>query len=357
MICLGFGIDDWEETREWSLADPAWHSRSSQEELLLRRAEEVREKRKKKLQRVFGALLVFLFFLALLTLGYYWAGGRVRMPGMGAFMPPAAASQKAVPVLLLGTDQRDPGEPARADTIIVAFLDQKQKKVRLLSIPRDTYAFLSGCSRKGKINVSHALGGPEATARAVSDLLGIDVRYYVETNFEGFVRIVDTLGGVTINVDRRMYYPAEGIDLYPGVQCLNGKDALAFVRFRGYPLGDIGRIKQQQRFFSALADQALQLRNIWHIPDLVRALRSCVKTNLTIPQMVKLGGLFKSIDSGQVETYILPGALETIKGGSYWVPREKEAFLLVTALVEGISLESTPPEESSLGVPVGTGPE
>jgi LCP family protein required for cell wall assembly len=78
---------------------------------------------------------------------------------------------------------------------------------------------------------------------------GIDVKYYVVTDFQGFERIIDTLGGVTVDVEQGMYHGAEGIHIDPGIQRLNGHDALGFVRYRDYPLQDIDRIKHQQVFF------------------------------------------------------------------------------------------------------------
>lgn len=343
---MDFEFSDWEETRDWGLVEPT----------RLRELGSAKKKRHKKLRRAGWSLFLALFFLALLLAGYLLAGGRIPFSRTGSITPPAAAAERVVPVLLLGVDQREPQEPSRADTIIVAFLDRKEKKVRLLSIPRDTYAYVPGRFHKDKINVSHALGGPEATARAVSDLLGIDVKYYIETNFEGFRKIVDTLGGVTIEVQQRMYYPEEGINLYPGVQRLNGSDALAFVRFRNYPLGDIDRIKQQQRFFSALANEALQWRNLWRIPDLVNILSDAVKTNLGVSQMIELARLFYRIDSSGVEGCILPGYPETINGGSYWVPRLEEIPDLVRALHEGSSPEAgTPGEDAPAPVSTGAG--
>lgn len=293
-------------------------------------------------------------------MGYYCAGGRFALLPSSGFVPTAFESEKVVPVLLLGIDKRHPDEPSRSDTIIVAFLDQKEKVVRLLSVPRDTYAFVPGRSGKDKINVAHALGGAEATAKAVSDLLGIDIKYYVETDFEGFEKIIDTLGGITIDVDQRMYYPAEGIDLYPGVQHLNGHDALAYVRYRNYPLGDIDRIKHQQKFFSAVADEVLKWQNVWRIPDLVSELTDAIKTNLGTAQIIKFARLFKNIDKSHIETYMVPGEPQMMDGISYWVPDTAEARFLAASLIEGVSPQDSqggqqsPEESESSALPVAS---
>ncbi len=311
-----------------------------------------------------GTVLAILVILALLALGYSLAGGHF-FTGEGNGLPPglapgqAMAAEKVLPVLLLGVDHR-PGDVGRADTIIVAFLDLKDKEVRLLSVPRDTFVYLPGRSGGDKINASYAYGGPEETAQAVGDLLGIDISYYIETNFSGFEKIIDTLGGVTINVDQRMYHPAEGINLHKGVQRLNGRDALAYVRYRDYPMGDIDRIKHQQVFFSALADQALQVRNVWKIPVLVSELRAAVKTNLSTARLIELGNLFRGIDSSRVEGYLLPGDPKYIKGISYWIPRDGEIESLVAALNSGTTPQAEGQagagvEESKLGTGTKTG--
>lgn len=336
---------DWEETRELIGLDRALLSGAAAS-----RRGSARRKRRKR--RPSLAALAFLLFAltALAGLGYFLAGGKLLSGNDG--LPPAlvpgeaAASEKVLPVLLLGVDQR-PGDVGRADTIIVAFLDLKDKKARLLSVPRDTYVHLPGKRHGDKINASYAYGGPEEAMQAVGDLLGIEIPYYVETNFKGFERIIDTLGGVVIDVEQRMYYPAEGINLYPGRQRLNGHDALAFVRFRNYPMGDIDRIKHQQRFFTALADQALQVRNIWKIPALVKELQGAVKTNMSTARLIQLGNLFRDIDSSGVETYILPGTPSYIDGISYWVPDAEAIPPLVDALLQGRAPDSADNASSS----------
>lgn len=336
---MEYPFGDWEETRELVGLDRALLSGA--------RAYGHRSSRRRKKRRKRPALAAFLFLLLALTalagLGYFLAGGTLSFGGDG--LPPAlvpgeaAAAERVLPVLLLGVDKR-PGDVGRADTIIVAFLDLKDREVRLLSVPRDTYVHLPGRRHGDKINASYAYGGPEETMEAVGDLLGIEIPWYVETNFKGFEKIIDTLGGVVIEVEQRMYYPAEGINLYPGKQRLNGHDALGYVRFRNYPMGDIDRIKHQQRFLTALADQALQVRNIWKIPALVKELQGAVKTNIGTARLIQLGNLFKDIDSSKVETYILPGTPSYIDGISYWVPDDEAIPPLVEALLDGRAPDS-----------------
>lgn len=338
---------DWEDTKKWDLTGlPEYDA------VPLGKRRRPKKRRRKRIWRYLGIFLALILVPALMVCGYYLAGGkfgRGSLPGDFPALAPAVASERVTPVLLLGIDRRLPNEPARSDTIILAFLDRKERAVSLLSIPRDTYAFVPGMSREDKINAAHALGGPEATAEAVSLLLGIDVKYYVVTDFQGFEKIIDTLGGVTINVDQGMNYAAEGIHIDPGVQRLNGHDALGYVRYRNYPLGDIDRIKHQQIFFQALADEAMRVRNIWKIPALARELVSAVDTNLNTLQLIDLAQTFKNIDRSRVSGYILPGDPQYLDGISYWMPREEEITPLVNALSEGAAPETEGTDESAAG--------
>ena len=129
-----------------------------------------------------------------------------------------------VDILLLGIDARKGETMARSDTIMLARIDKKEKKVAVVSIPRDTKIPVPG-SAIPKINHACAIGGPELSSQVVGKLMGIKVDYYILTNFDGFKDIINTLGGVTIDVDSRKYKPSEGIDLRPGLQRLNGKQA------------------------------------------------------------------------------------------------------------------------------------
>jgi LCP family protein required for cell wall assembly len=214
-------------------------------------------------------------------------------------------------------------EAARADTIMVALVDKKSASVKLLSIPRDTYTQVSGHGRT-KINHAYAYGGEKLMLETVNKLLGLNIEKYVVADFQGFVNIVDILGGVRMNVEKRMYYPPEGIDLMPGDQVLDGDKALQYVRFRSDGKGDIGRVARQQEFLKQLADKALQISTVWKIPDLIKEASRSIETNLSIPEMISLGNTFKNIDTSAIEAKTLPGWPDYINEISYWIPDETE---------------------------------
>lgn len=322
---MDFG--DMEETREWKAFNIL------KPEPQMSPPEKPRNHRR---GRGCGCALVLLL-LVLLTAG-------VVVGYLGLFrddlVPVKNNSEKTVPVLLLGIDRETRDGQGRSDTIILAFMNTKEKKVSLLSIPRDTYADLPTSGKKDKINAAYAFGGPEAAMEAVSLLLDQEIEYYLATDFQGFVQIVDTLGGITVPVDEEV---SKGIDVPPGMQRLNGEEALRFVRYRGYPTADIERIEHQQIFLRAVADEAMRIRNIWKMPLLVGELRTAVDTNLSTAQLIDMGMVFKSVDSSQMDSYILPGRSQYINGISYWIPHDAQIKPLVDALYEGI----TPPAQSA----------
>lgn len=243
-----------------------------------------------------------------------WLGDR---PAQGSEDNSQISLPKRMNILLVGTDNR-PGEgKARADVIMVASLDRDTGRVALLSVPRDTRVSIPGHG-VDKINAAQAYGGVELTCQVVGQLLGINLPYYVETNFNGFEEIIDTLGGVELDVERRMYKPEEGINLKAGPQRLDGKDALAYVRYREYTNGDIDRTEHQQKFLVALAKETLQVKTLVKLPQLIPQLYNSVNTNLPLSQGLELASVVSKLDPSLISTATLPGNFLDLPGVSYW---------------------------------------
>lgn len=247
-------------------------------------------------------------------------------------------------VLLLGMDARPGEEKARTDTIILASIDRDTKKVALVSIPRDSRVQLPGHGWD-KINSAYLYGGAAMTQKVVGDLLGISVPYYMVTNFNGFQGIVDTLGGVEIDVDKRMYYPDEDIDLQPGLQRLDGHDALSYVRYRYDALGDITRTERQQRFLTALAKEAAQMKTVTKLPKLIPQLRENVDTNLGLSDMLFLAQVAAGIDPANIATQTLPGDFLDIDEASYWEPDRVKSKTVIAQLFEQAGVVQHVPTE------------
>lgn len=176
----------------------------------------------------------------LFTAGLFLAGVFPRPDTSEHQKDENTASLKKFNVLLLGSDARPGEKVGNTDTIMVAQVSPE--RIAILSIPRDTRVEIPGKGTQ-KINSAARYGGPELTAAVVSDLIGVDVDKYVLVRWEGFIKIVDILGGVTVDVPRDMNHDSgDGeeyiIDLKKGRQKLNGRQALAFARFRNEALGD-----------------------------------------------------------------------------------------------------------------------
>lgn len=283
------------------------------------------QKRRSSLPLIAGLIiLIVITFAAFAFAGYkvaeLWLSGGLNM-GQGQQTGSGiaeAAPGKPETILLIGVDQRVPNEPSRSDTIMLATLDPEKPGVDILSIPRDSRVKIPGHGYD-KINAAHAYGGPQLLLDTINNLLGSHVDKYVEVNFQDFQKIIDILGGVDIDVDKRMYYPEENINLKPGFQHLNGYDALAYVRFRYDPEGDITRIGRQQKFMKAIIDQTLKLSTIPKIPRLVSEISKDVKTNLSVKEMLSLALSMKDLNGSAVNTYMIPGEGKYVGGISYYV--------------------------------------
>lgn len=228
-------------------------------------------------------------------------------------------SKAPINILIIGTDERN-DEPTRSDTLILASLYPETKEVKMLPIPRDTRVSIPSRKNLERINHAYAYGGPDLSKKTVEQFLGVTVDSYIKTNFQGFVGIIEILGGLTYNVEKRMYYPDEGIDLQPGLQKLNGADALAYVRFRTDGLGDIGRVERQQKFLNALIDNVASIKTVWKIPDLIREISKNVQTDLSTKDILYLATKFSTISGSDVTSQKVPGTPEYIGGVSYWIP-------------------------------------
>ncbi|PKM82226.1 MAG: hypothetical protein CVU89_06175 [Firmicutes bacterium HGW-Firmicutes-14] len=243
-------------------------------------------------------------------------------------------TSKWLNIMLVGTDQRK-NEPSRSDTLMVAMLNLEEKRVRVISIPRDTRVKIDGISYRTRINHAHSNGGIDLTRKTVEELLGIPIHNYIETNFEGFENIIDILGGVELEVEMRMYYPPEDINLRKGYRRLDGQDALSYVRFRSDGKGDLPRIERQHKFMKALADEVLQPGTILKLPDIMKELRNNVKTDLSARDVVVLAGEFRNVSSQNIGFCNLPGSPQYINGASYYVVDEEGLEVLLDEILNG----------------------
>ena len=221
-------------------------------------------------------------------------------------------------ILIMGVDKRE-DDVGRSDTLMIATVDPRLDRATLLSIPRDTRVKIYGRGYD-KINAAFAYGGVGLTESTVENFLGIDIDHYILIDTGSFVKIIDAIGGVDIDVEKRMFYEDpwddDGglvIDLYPGQQHMDGKTAVTYVRYRDSE-GDIGRVKRQQAFMAACLDKVTSPEIITRIPKILREV----------------------IDA--VETDMVPGYPLYIDDISYWIP-DVELLRISVADALGITVD------------------
>lgn len=249
--------------------------------------------------------------------------------------------------LVVGVDSRREGERARADTIIVARIDPKQRSAILLSIPRDTYVDIPG-HRKTKINAATAYGGAALAIETVKEFTGLPISHYIEIDFAGFKEIVDALGGVTVYVPERINdpeaaaYVRSASVIEAGEQRLDGARALTFVRSRNFPTGDLQRIENQQTFLRALLNESFKPANTLRLPSLANAVAEQVTTDMSVGELAGLANQMRGMKDSSLQTVTMPGSSERIGNGSYIVADEEAFAVLLERIKAGQSLA---PEE------------
>lgn len=267
-----------------------------------------------------------------------WIG---RIPFIGRIAGLAESSEKMlrgedqdrINILLLGMGGKKHEGGYLTDTIILASLKPSTKQVALLSIPRDLNIAVEGMGWQ-KINSINAFAerkkegsGGEAVSQALSDVLNIPIHYYIRVDFEGFVNIVDILGGLEIDVENTLedfHYPIAGQEnnedyysrfehLYieKGLQKMDGTLALKYARSRyasGIEGSDFARARRQQKIIQAVKDKLLKTENIFEpsvISDLISELNESLSFNLKIWEGIKLWQTFKDVTSEDISNYVL----------------------------------------------------
>lgn len=287
--------------------------------------------------------------------GFYFASSslfdkpqRVRQDNRPSQTETLLVAKDKTTVMIMGVDERV-DDVGRSDTLMLATVDPKKRSASLLSIPRDTRVHVPGYGYD-KINVAYALGGHQLTQDTVEEFLDTPVEHYILIKVPAFKRIIDAIGGVDIDVEKRMYYVDEWdddgglyIDLQPGWQHMDGKTAITYVRYRDED-GDIGRIGRQQKFMQAVMDQALSPGIIPRLPAIIREVMSSVETDLSFRQLLELAGALKEAQIGGLQTKMIAGRPLYIDEISYWIPdlyetREDMADML------GISLNTNAKKE------------
>ncbi len=221
------------------------------------------------------------------------------------------------------------------DTMLLVRFDPQNKKLSVLSIPRDTRTYVEGRGEV-KINEANYYGGPASSAKSVSGLLGgVGIDRYVTVNIQGIKSLVDALGGITINVPKDMKYTDQSqhlyIDLKAGKQKLNGEQIVHYLLYRHDDLGDIGRVQRQQTLMRAFVEQEVNVGLLSRLPKILSVIQSHLDTNLSIEELVALAGFATQTDRASVQMLMVPGKFSDTKDykASYWLPDQNGIETLV----------------------------
>ncbi len=215
-------------------------------------------------------------------------------------------------ILLLGTDE------AGGLTDVIASLRVDGGTTRIIQIPRDTYIEAEGYGPH-KVNALYPIGGTDLAKRELSRKLGRPISHHVIVNLAAIRRLADALGGIEVDVPKRMVYVdnSQGlnIDLQPGVQTLKGRDLEGFLRFRHDEMGDIGRIERQQLALKAVFQKLTRPEQLVRLPLLLSMAGKDVQTDLG---PMELGGLITAMGSTRLNVERLGGRPFDLDGISYW---------------------------------------
>lgn len=245
---------------------------------------------------------------------------------------PADVDNGSQDILVLGSDSRSGknakyGEDeggARSDTAMIVHVHKGHKKASIVSIPRDTLITRPECETEGgrtdpggrrqMFNTAYEVGGPACAVKTIEKMSGIRMDHYLEVDFTGFKKLIDTLGGVEITSKRAIHDKDSHLDLEPGTHQLTGEQALGLVRTR-HGVGDgsdLGRIQLQQAFIKALMDQVKDV-NLFGNPkklyDLADSATSAITTDSDLDSVKDLTGFangLKGIGSGDMKMVTMP---------------------------------------------------
>ncbi len=255
----------------------------------------------------------------------------------------AFQDSQRVNILLLGIND------GLSDTIMLGSYDMKNQRVDVISIPRDTYYDRKEASTAAtyKINAIYRKGTAAGTAKAVSDILmGMPIHYYAVVSYDGIGKIVDSIGGVPMDIPFHMHYvdptdkPPLYIDIPKGPIVLDSSNVQQFLRFRkgskgypDYPDGDIGRVRAQQEFMKSAFRESIG----FGFPKVARTVIRNIESDLTLSMATKIAGKAIGLTGDDITTWLTPGTPGTKNKASYWWVDESE---IKEMLMEIYSIDS-----------------
>jgi LCP family protein required for cell wall assembly len=284
--------------------------------------------------------------------------------------------KERVTILLLGVDKRE-GEhgPWRTDTVILGTIDPESKTAGMLSIPRDLWVPIPGYG-ENRINSANFIGdrdkypggGPALAQKTVEYNFGVPVHYYVLVDFDGFEKIIDTIGGIDVNVERTLHdekYPdpspddpnrVKTVHFDAGLQHMDGKAALEYARSRK-STSDFDRSHRQMQIIMAVREQALRLNLIPRVPELMVTLADTVQTDLQPGNIITLARLAGEIEQENLKSVVIDYnmTVEHVTPNGAWVLlpiREKIRPMVEELFTSPVPTPPPPPTSQPQAVPV-----
>lgn len=285
--------------------------------------------------RLLGVLLLGVLAGVAMYGGYLYRHSRMLQTYLPALfrhglhqpdMATAFPDKQTLNLLVIGRDadysDRDQllKSNGRSDMLMMARIDTAHRQIDLLSIPRDTEARIPGHGTT-KINAAHKWGGPALTARTVEGNFGIPTDQFVTLDFAGFEKAIDLLGGVDLNVDKRMDYDDNWghlhIHLRPGMQHLDGQQAMGFVRFR-HSDSDLMRVQRQQALLAALKGKLRTPQTLARLPQLLDLLDAHLSSDLSTDQKLALARFIHETGPGHIQMATLPSRAKGTSVATDW---------------------------------------
>ncbi len=208
-------------------------------------------------------------------------------------------------ILLMGIDSTaevlQKNAVANGDTLILMTFNPKTLNATMLSIPRDSYVPIACWSNKAENKITHAAGyGTDCMMNTIEQYFDVNIDYYAKINFKGLVKLVNAVGGVEINVDRRLCTDNSDrggeVCIEPGYQTLDGEQALVYARNRhDLPNGDFGRNQHQQEIVMAIANKFKNITDVSKFMEIINTISNSLDTNLTTKQMLSFYNVGKDI--------------------------------------------------------------
>lgn len=228
-------------------------------------------------------------------------------------------------MVVVGTDTRNEQQEAgakktyslaggRSDTCMLVRVDPKNYAISILSIPRDTQIMING--NVEKFNAAYNYGGIAGTIEQVKKLCKVDIAHYAEISFNGLIDLVDAIGGVEVDVPTAINDPNSGVPVPQGKNVLNGEQALSFSRSRAFADGDFTRSSDQRILIEALINKGYNI-SVADIPNLVRAAKNFIHTDMKISDGIKFANHFKNGEKITLYSSMVPSTTGTEGGVSY----------------------------------------